>query len=162
MTVLTHKCVLVYYILTLSTLIDDEAVIKVLRDIIQKNYSCLSDATEGCLKKIAEQMYSKRLVSKTVQTSPTFDSVMSEFEASLQISNSIQQIEKNCNQFVQSLSSQGGPAQAAAKNLVEQWKDNINRQFNRLSFITESETTFTLVVTEKSMNYFKLILCFMV
>ena len=143
----------------ISTLIDDidiKAVIKVLRDIIQRNYSNLSDATEGCLKKIAEQMYCKGLVSKAVQISPTFDSVMSQFEATLQISNSIQQIEKNCNQFVQSLSSQSGPAQAAAKNLVEQWKDNINRQFN-LSFIneeTESDTTFTLVVTEKSMNYF--------
>ena len=142
------------------TLIDDvniKAVIKILRDVIQRNYSNLSDATEGSVKKIAEQMYSKGLVSKAVQISPTFDSVMSQFEVTLQISNSIQQIEKNCNQFVQSLSSQGGPAQAAAKNLVEQWKDNINSQFNVLSFIneeTESETTFTLVVTEKSMNYF--------
>ena len=145
--------------LHLHTLIDNvdiKAVIKVLRDIIQRNYSCLSDATKGCLKKIAEQMYTKGLVSKAVQTSPTFDGVMSELETTLQISNSIQQIEKNCNQFVQSLSSQGGPAQAAAKNLVEQWKDNINREFNGLSFIneelTESEATFTLVVTERSMN----------
>ena len=142
-----------------SKLIDDvdiKAVIKVLRGIIQRNYSNLSDATEGCLKKIAEQMYSKGLVSKAVQISPTFDSVMSEFEVTLQISNSIQKIEKNCNQFVQSLSCQGGPAQAAAKNLVEQWEDNINREFDGLSFINESEATFTLVtvVTEKSMNYF--------
>ena len=138
-----------------------------MRDIIQKNYSGLSDATEGCLKKIAEQMYSKGLVSRAVQISPTFDSVMSELEVNLQISNSIQQIEENCNQFVQSLSSQGGPAQTAATNLVEQWKDNINRQFN-LSFMNEEteseaitecshtkvEATSTCVVTEKSMNYF--------
>ena len=65
--------------------------------------------------KIAEQMYSKGLVSKAVQIFPTFDSVMSQFEVTFQINNSIQQIEKNCNQFVQNLSSQGGPAQAAAK-----------------------------------------------
>ena len=93
------------------------------------------------MKKIAEQLYSKGLVSKAVQTSPTFDSVMSEFEVTLQISNSIQQIEEKCNQFVQSLSSQGGPAQTAATNLVEQWKDNINREFDGLSFINESEAT---------------------
>ena len=128
-----------------------------MRDIIQRNYSSLSNATEGCLKKITEEMYSKGLVSKAVQISPMFDSVMSEFEATLQTCNSIQQIEQKCNQFVQSFSSQGGPAQAAATNLVEQWKDNINREFNGLSFIneeTESEATFTLVATEKSMNYF--------
>ena len=119
----------------------------------------MSDATEGCLKKIAVQLYSKGLVSKAVQISPTFDSVMSEFEATLQISNSIQQIECNCNQFVRSLSSQGGPAQTAATNLVEQWKHNINRQFN-LSFMndetecshTKVEATSTCIVTEKSMN----------
>ena len=125
-----------------------------MKDIIQRNYSNLSGATKGCLKEIAEQMYSKGLVSRAVQTSPTFDSVMSEFEVTLQISNSIQQIEEKCNQFVKSLSSQGGPAQTAATNLVEQWKDNINRQFDGLSFINESEATFTLVVTEKGMNYF--------
>ena len=159
------KCILVYlslylhcnFYINIDNIDDIKAVIKVLKDTIQRNYSNLSDATEGCLKKIAEQMYSKGLVSKAVQTSPMFDSVMSEFEVTLQISNSIQQIEEKCNQFVQSLSCQGGPAQAAVKNLVEQWKDNINRQFNGLSFIneeTESDTTFTLVVTEKSMNYF--------
>ena len=152
-------CTCLLYLLYIFTLIDDvdiKAVIKVLRYIIRRNYSNLSDATEGCLKKIAEQLYSKGLVTKAVQISPTFNSVMSEFGTTLQMSNSIQQIEKNCNQFVQSLSSQGGPAQAAAKNLVEQWKDSINREFNGLSFIneeTESEATFTLVVTEKSMNY---------
>ena len=159
------KCILVYlslylhcnFYINIDNIDDIKAVIKVLKDTIQRNYSNLSDATEGCLKKIAEQMYCKGLVSKAVQTSPTFDSVMSQFEVTLQISNSIQQIEEKCNQFVQSLSCQGGPAQAAVKNLVEQWKDNINRQFNGLSFIneeTESDTTFTLVVTEKSMNYF--------
>ena len=135
--------------------------------IIQRNYSNLSRATKGCLKEIAEQMYSKGLVSKAVQTSPTFDSVMSELEVTLQISNSIQQIEEKCNQFVKSLSSQGGPAQTAATNLVEQWKDNINREFN-LSFMNEEteseaitecshskvEATSTCVVTEKSMNCF--------
>ena len=109
-----------------------------LRDIIQRNYSCLSDATEGCLRKIAEQLYSKGLVSRAVQISPMFDSVMSEFEATLQISNSIQQIECNCNQFVQSLSSQGGPAQGAVTNLVEQWKHNINRQFDLPLFMSQS------------------------
>ena len=98
----------------------------------------MSDATEGCLKKIAEQMHSKGLVSRAVQISPTFDNVMSEFEATLQITNSIQQIEEKCNQFVQSLSSQGGPAQVAATNLVEQWKHNINREFNLSLFMSQS------------------------
>ena len=156
------KCILVYlslylhcnFYINIDNIDDIKAVIKVLKDTIQRNYSNLSDATEGCLKKIAEQMYSKGLVSKAVQTSPTFDSVMSQFEVTLQISNSIQQIEEKCNQFVQSLSSQGGPAQEAATNLVEQWKDNINREFDGLSFIIESEATFTFVVTEKGMNYF--------
>ena len=108
-----------------------------LRGIIQRNYSNLSDATEGCLKKIAEQMYSKGLVSKAVQISPTFDSVMSEFEARMKISENIQQLEQICYKFVISLASQNGPAQDAAYKLTKQWKDDVYRQFDLSLFMSQ-------------------------
>ena len=123
--------------------VDIKAVIRLLRDAIQKNYPTLSDAIRGCLKEVADQMYGRKLLSKAVQTSPTFNSVISEFEVTLQISENIQQLEKKCHQFFLCLSSQGGPAQEAALRLAKQWKDDINKQFN-MSFMNEDvQETFT-------------------
>ena len=115
---------------------DIKAIVKILRDVIQKNYSNLSDATKSCLKEVAKMMYTKGLISRTVQTSPTFDSVISEFETTIQLSEDIQQLEEKCHQFVLSLSSQGGPAQEAVKKLSKQWKESINSQF-KMSFMNQ-------------------------
>ena len=107
---------------------------KVLKDVICRNYAHLSDASKNCLKKIAEQMYSKRLITKFVEESPTFDSLISELEAKLRFSKTIEEVEDCCYKFVDSLSSQGGVAETAAQRLAQQWKDEIHKKFN-VSFL---------------------------
>ena len=107
---------------------------KALKDVIYRNYAHLSDASKNCLKKIAEQMYSKDLITKSVKESPTFDSLISELETKLQFSKTVEVVEDCCYQFVDSLSSQGGVAKAAAQSLAQQWKDEIHKKFD-VSFL---------------------------
>ena len=72
-------------------------------------------------------MFSKNLISKVVKDSPTYDSVIHEFQAGMIYVKDITQLEEYCQKFLDCLycGSQGGPAIFAAQNLTEEWKKDV-------------------------------------
>ena len=101
-------------------------LLKVLDDC----YETLSDALRFCLEDVAKDMFSKGLISESTMTTPNYDTVINEFKTGMKEKEDIPQLEKHCQLFLTSLSSQGGPAEAVAEDLAEQWKEEVQRELN--------------------------------
>ena len=118
-------------------------VIKVVMNVLKRNYKLLSTATENCLPQVARKLYMNNLVSKKVELSPTIESVISDFAFTIQCSKSIEQVEEYCHLFVISLSIIEGDA--AGISLVEQWKHELHKdlEISFLRQVTNSEENLT-------------------
>ena len=114
-------------------------VIKVVMNVLKRNYKLLSTATENCLPQFAEKLCINSLVSEKVELSPTIESVISDFESTIQCSKSIEQVDEYCQFFVMSLSIT--EEDAAGISLLEQWKHELHKDLgiSFLSLITNSE-----------------------
>ena len=93
-------------------------------------YESLSLALRFCLEDIAKDMFSKGLISESTMTTPNYDTVISEFKTGMTEKEDIPQLEKHCRLFLTCLSNQGGPAEAVAEELTEQWKEEVKKKLN--------------------------------
>ena len=110
-----------------SVVVDINKLHRTLQNVLAKQFSSLNGALKNCLKDVANEMFSKNLISKVVKDSPTYDSVIHEFEAGMTYVRDITQLEEYCQTFLDCLynGSQGGPAIFAAQNLAEEWKKDV-------------------------------------
>ena len=102
---------------------------KILRDVIKWKYADLRQVLKPkVLPSVAAEMFSKGLISQPCKDDPTYDSVIGEFENGMQWRTSVEELEKHCQSFLNSLSIQGGPVQGAAIRLAEEWKKNVKEE----------------------------------
>ena len=100
---------------------------EILKRVLQEQSGDLTDLLSGCLPNVATQMYSKGLITDPVYSNPTYKSIMKDFKNGMKF-KTVPELEKHCQLFLDCLSSQGGPVQAAAKALAGCWKDEINKE----------------------------------
>ena len=104
-----------------------DRVREILKRVLREQSADLTDLLYGCLPNVAAQMYAKRLITDAVYRNPTYPTIMNDYENGMKY-KSISELEKHCQLFLDSLSSQGGPVQAAAKAIAGYWKDEINKE----------------------------------
>ena len=105
-------------------------ITKVLLKVLDDCYESLSLALRFCLEDVAKDMFSKGLISESTMISPNYDTVISEFKTGMKEKEDTPQLEKYCRLFLTCLSCQGGPAEAGAEDLAEQWKEEVQRELN--------------------------------
>ena len=105
-------------------------ITKVLLKVLDDCYESLSLALCFCLEDVAKDMFSKGLISESTMTSPNYDTVINEFKTVMKEKEDTPQLEKYCRLFLTCLSRQGGPAEAGAEDLAEQWKEEVQRELN--------------------------------
>ena len=138
-----NQYILSYNYLFFSVLVDTDKLCKTLQSVLRKKYTLLNDALESSLKDVANKMFEKGLISKRVKDSPTYDSVIHEFQAGMRCVKDITQLEEHCQNFLDCFyyGSQGGPALFAAQNLAEKWKKDVQELHSiSLSFHCPKET----------------------
>ena len=102
---------------------------KVLKRILTAHFAHLTDHLKPCLQDVAAEMYSRKLISKSVRDSPTAHSVIDEFENAMQfIREDISKLQGHCQLFLQCLSSEGGPMKLAAQKLCRDWIDEVKKK----------------------------------
>ena len=111
-------------------LIGTSVITKVLLKVLDDFYESSSLALRFCLEDVAKDMFSKGLISESTMTTPNYDTVISEFKTGMNEKEDTPQLEKHCRLFLTCLSSQGGPAEAVAEELTEQWKDEVQKELN--------------------------------
>ena len=104
-----------------------DRVREILKRVLQEQSGDLTDLLYGCLPNVATQMFAKRLITQAVYRNPTYISVMNDYENGMKF-KTVPELEKHCQLFLDCLSSQGGPLQAAAKVIAGCWKDEINKE----------------------------------
>ena len=120
-------------------------VTKVLLKVLDDCYESLRLALRFCLEDVAKDMFSKGLISESTMTSPNYDTVISEFKTGMKEKEDTPQLEKYCRLFLTCLSCQGGPAEAGAEDLAEQWKEEVQRELNIL-------LSLDVVITDQDMK----------
>ena len=105
-------------------------IAKVLLKVLDDCYESMRLALRFCLEDVARDMVSKGLISESTMTSLNYDTVISEFKTGMKEKQDTPQLEKHCQLFLTCLSSQGGPAEAVAEELTEQWKDEVQKELN--------------------------------
>ena len=129
-----------------SIVIDTDKIRRTLQNTLIKQFSLLNDALKNCLKDVANIMFAEVLISKGVKDSPTFDSLIHEFQAGMMCKKDVTQLEEYCQKFLDCLynGSQGGPAISAAQNLTEKWKKDVHELHSiSLSIHCSNETKYS-------------------
>ena len=67
-------------------------------------------------------MFAEELICKAVKNSPKIDNIISEFEAGMKMTKSVEILRKQWKAFLQILHSQGGAARIAAQCLAKEWE----------------------------------------
>lgn len=106
-----------------------DRVREILKRVLQEQSADLADLLSGCLSNFATQMYSRKLITDPVYSNPTYKSIMKDFKNGMKF-KTVPELEKHCQLFLDCLSSQGGPVQAAAKAIAQCWKDEINKELD--------------------------------
>ena len=81
-----------------------------MRNILQEHNNDLRQVTTFCLKGFAAELYTSNLISLQVKNEPTFNSIINEFEAGINIENDASKLTRKWELFCQSLRKQKGPA----------------------------------------------------
>ena len=103
--------------------------------VLRNHYSKLSYATENNLQVIANEMYSKELISREVRKAPTLEKIEIEFLVIASLyKEDIVMLKEKCLVFLQCLASVEGPAEKEAIALAKDWEHQVF-QCNHLSFL---------------------------
>ena len=104
-----------------------DKVKEILKRVLLEQSANLTDLLYGCLPNVATQMYAKGLITEPVYRNPTYISVMNDYKNGMKF-KTVPELEKHCQLFLDCLSSQSGPVQAAAKAIAGYWKNEINKK----------------------------------
>ncbi len=103
-------------------------------------YSGISDAVENNMEEFTKKLYSKQTITKAARKSHNYSQVTDDFWAYLSLTNSIQDIETHCLDFIESLQAIGGAASLAADTLGRKWQEDVNKEL-AISFLSSYSGT---------------------
>ena len=103
---------------------------KVMKDVLRSHFGHLSIQLRLCLSRVAEEMHSCGLLSRSVVESPTAHKLIHEFENGMQYKDDILKLQEHCQLFLQCLSIEGGATQLVAQKLCKGWKEEVNKKCN--------------------------------
>ena len=84
-------------------------------------YADLSSSLKSSMQTFGEKAFGAGLISVSAMKSKNFDNIATDFLAGLNLKDSVLDIQKYCQCFIDILEDLGGPAVAAAKHLSIRW-----------------------------------------
>ena len=120
---------------------DAEKAGKIAQGILRKHFASLGGLLYGePLQEVARGMYAASLVSISVNNSPDYNNLMTQFNIMLGLCRDRVQFRKRCQQFLTILSRQDGPLKAFSKVIADDWDKEIMDQLG-LKFNFAAELT---------------------
>lgn len=110
-------------IIFLYNYIDVPKLKQSINKVLTKRHAQLSDASRHCLQSLANEMFVAELISKQVQRSPLFDSIIDEFIAGMSFMSDYSEVDDHCVQFLKACIEVGGAIAKAARVLQKDWID---------------------------------------
>ena len=82
------------------------------------------------LPSLANQLYTKGLISNEVKDNPSVDEFIDEFKASLNFMKEVSQVKDHCKKFLKAFIAVGGSYATAANALHKDWIETVNNELN--------------------------------
>lgn len=107
-----------------------------MRSILQEHNADLLHVTKFCLKGFAAELFANKLICIEVKNSPTFNNIIGEFEAGINIENDASKLIEKWELFCQSLRKQEGPAMMLAMKFKKKMNsENNEANLSNLKFV---------------------------
>ena len=106
--------------------IDISTIERRLGDVLRRRQVALNNIFDLSMGSIANELYQVGIITQDVHRSPTYDTIIRCFLASISIIGTQSEIEKECGKFLTALSNVGGPVARAAGMLREDWEQAMN------------------------------------
>lgn len=104
--------------------------IRTLTGVHTKHYAGIHEVTQHCITAVANECYSKGIITCNVHSTPSYTAIHNEFTTGLSLQYSIPSIERHCTLYIQCLSSIGGPVESAAIQLAIDWEQEMKSLYN--------------------------------
>ncbi|XP_019859401.1 PREDICTED: uncharacterized protein LOC100633990 [Amphimedon queenslandica] len=98
--------------------------------VIRNKEVVLSKVFEDSLPDIALGLSAANIITHSVRKNPSYDSIIRNFITGLEMKSSIAELEVHCMNFLEALSTIGGPVTGAADMLRRKWREETNLQLD--------------------------------
>ena len=117
---------------------------------MRSHYCKLKEATENCLQKIADKMYSEGLINREVRNMPTFEKIELDFLSLISVhTENVSVLEEKCQLFLSCLAIAEGPAKEEALALAEDWQQEVFKDHHvSFTLLIHNPKTSQLSATE--------------
>ena len=105
-----------------------ESVTKILERVLRKNEVNLHDTFEDHLAEIARELNQCDMITRAQMKSPSFDPIMGSIKSGMKLSDSLDDLEKYCNDFLKALTNVGGPVAKAAARIEKKWIESVKEE----------------------------------
>ena len=110
--------------------VDVKKLVKELKSVILSQYASITGLPKKSLKAVADEMYARGIISRRVNEEPTYNAIISEFEAGLGCYTTVAEVEEHCKKFLSAQEEVGGGAAIKAKQLREGWIEGVEANLN--------------------------------
>ena len=112
----------------------------------------LRDVFQETIGDISNELYAASIITRDVQRSPSYDAIISQFKAEMNIKCTWRDLEEHCKKFITALTNVGGPVKIAALMIQQEWIDIVNRELGigitQVPPFTEVLSTELLLITK--------------
>lgn len=103
-----------------DTDIDVSKMKRIIHGVLDKRYDDLCQLLSSTMEPLADKLFSVTLISKSVHSTPTYNSIMSEVKAKMSFMSDPVKVVNHCTLFLAVISELGSPQKYAAFSLAEE------------------------------------------
>ena len=101
-----------------------------MKSVILSQYASITGLPKKNLRAVADEMFTRGIIGKGVNEEPTYNAIISEFEAGLGCYKRVAEVEEHCKKFLSALEEVGGGVAIKAKQLREGWIEGVEANLN--------------------------------
>ena len=101
-----------------------------MKSVTLSQYASITGLPKEDLRAVADGMFTNGIIGKGVNEEPTYNAIISEFEAGLGCYKTVAVVEEHCKKFLSALEEVGGGVAIKAKQLREGWIEGVEANLN--------------------------------
>ena len=105
-----------------------KSVISELEKVLTDNHVCLHGIFQESIGDISNELLQAGIITRTVQRSPSYDAIVSQFVGGMNFISTQKELEEHCKVFITALTNVGGPLRRAAQMIKQKWIDTVKQK----------------------------------
>ena len=77
---------------------------------------------------MSNELYAAGIITRDVQRSPSYNTIIGQFEVGMKFKHTQKDLEEHCNKFITALTNVGGPMKDAALMIQQEWIDVVKTE----------------------------------